>query len=69
VLTSQVGSVFDGAIVSVEEKDPRRGVVMLCEHGVEAPVLGDSPLPLGIDVRVELAVAEVSTRTVEFRLV
>jgi hypothetical protein len=32
-------------------------------------VIGDSELPLGTDVTVRLATADVATRKVEFRLV
>jgi hypothetical protein len=33
---------------------------------VEAPVVGAQPLPLGTDVTVTLASADVATRTVAF---
>ena len=63
----RVGEEFDAVVVSVDEKDPTRGVVMLKDPGVEAPVVGSSELPLGNDVRVTLAAADVATRKVEFR--
>ena len=56
-----------GLLISVDEKDPTHGVVMLKDPGVEAPVVGSSELPLGNDVRVTLASADVATRKVEFR--
>ena len=36
----RVGEEFDAVVVSVDEKDPTRGVVMLKDPGVEAPVVG-----------------------------
>lgn len=68
LLSHRVGEEFDAVVVSVDEKDPTRGVVMLTDPGVEAPVVGASRLPLGNDVRVTLAAADVATRKVEFRL-
>ncbi len=68
LLAHRVGEEFDAVVVSVDEKDPTRGVVMLKDPGVEAPVVGSSELPLGNDVRVTLASADVATRKVEFRL-
>ncbi|MCD4535461.1 RNB domain-containing ribonuclease [Nocardioides sp. cx-169] len=69
LLAARVGEEFDGVVVSVEEKRPDRGVVMLAELGVEAPVVGDGDLPLGTDVRVRLETADVATRSVRMRLV
>ncbi|MDQ4052292.1 MAG: RNB domain-containing ribonuclease [Actinomycetota bacterium] len=68
VLADRVGEAFDAVVVSVDEKDPTRGTVVVKEPGVEAPVVGGSELPLGTDVTVRLATADVSTRKVEFRL-
>lgn len=69
VLASRVGDELAAVVVSVEEKDPRRGVAMVESLGVEARVVGDTELPLGTDVTVRLVTADVQTRTVEFRLV
>ncbi|MCD4527260.1 RNB domain-containing ribonuclease [Nocardioides sp. cx-173] len=69
LLAARVGEEFDAVVVSVEEKRPDRGVVMLAELGVEAPVVGDGDLPLGTDVRVRLETADVATRSVRMRLV
>ncbi|MET0525826.1 MAG: RNB domain-containing ribonuclease, partial [Nocardioides sp.] len=68
LLAHRVGEEFDAVVVSVDEKDPAHGVVMLKDPGVEAPVVGSTRLPLGSDVRVTLAAADVATRKVEFRL-
>jgi hypothetical protein len=68
LLAHRIREEFDAVVVSVDEKDPTRGVVMLKEPGVEAPVVGTAALPLGNDVRVVLATADVATRKVEFRL-
>ena len=68
VLADRVGEVFGGVVVDVEE-DERRGVVVLHDPDVEARVVSGGPLPLGTDVRVRLATADVATRRVEFELV
>ncbi len=68
LLAHRVGEEFAGVITSVHEDDPRRGVVVLSEIGVEAPVTGESDLPLGTEVRVTLESADVATRKVAFRL-
>jgi exoribonuclease R len=68
LLAHRVGEEFDAVVVQVAEDDPKRGVVMLKDPGVEAPVVGESDLPLGSDVRVTLVAADVAARKVEFRL-
>ena len=68
VLRHRVGEEFAGVVVDVDEKDPQRGVVVLQEPAVEARVVSASPLPLGTDVTVRLAVADVDERKVEFEL-
>ncbi len=68
VLASRVGEEFEAVVISVDEKDPTRGVVMVKEPGVEGPVIGDAPLPLGTDVTVRLTSADITARKVEFRL-
>lgn len=68
LLADRVGEEFAGVITSVHEDDPRRGVVVLSEIGVEAPVTGDSDLPVGTEVRVRLETADLATRKVAFRL-
>lgn len=69
LLSARVGEELDGVVVSTDEKNPTRGVVVLKSLGVEAPVVGDQALPLGTDVRVRLEKADVATRKVELRLV
>ena len=68
VLHERVGEEFGGVIVDVDEKDDRRGVVVLHDPDVEARIVGSTSLPLGTDVRVRLAVADVASRKVEFTL-
>jgi exoribonuclease R len=68
VLRQRVGQEFAAVVVDVDDKDPRRGVVVLQEPAVEARVVGTDPLPLGTDVTVRLTVADLETRKVEFEL-
>ncbi|HEX2596595.1 MAG TPA: RNB domain-containing ribonuclease, partial [Luteimonas sp.] len=51
-LSTRIGDVFDGSIVELQRDDPRRGVVVLHDPAIEAPVSGAAPLPLGDRVRV-----------------
>ncbi|TNM48305.1 RNB domain-containing ribonuclease [Nocardioides albidus] len=68
ILADRVGETFDGVVTSVHENDGRSGVVMLAEVGVEAPVTSAQALPLGEDVRVTLATADIAARKVAFTL-
>ena len=72
VLAPRVGEEFDAVVVHVDEDDARHGAVVVQQPAVEAPVRSASgsseELPLGVDVRVRLAEAEVRTRTVCFEL-
>jgi exoribonuclease R len=68
MLSPRVGEHFSGTIVEVDERDPKRGVVMLSDLAIEARVLTDNAaLPLGDTVQVELTRAEPATRVIEFR--
>lgn len=68
LLAHRVGEQFEAVVVSVDQDDHTHGVVVLRAEGVEAPVVGAEELPLGTEVVVTLARADVATRTVEFRL-
>ena len=69
VLQRRVGEEFEGVVVEVDDEDERRGVLVVQEPAVEAPVHGgDGPLPLGTDVRAILDSADVGERKVRFRL-
>jgi exoribonuclease R len=68
VLAGRVGQTFDGTVTSADEKDPAKGVIMVGDVGVEAPITADGPLPVGQDVRATLAVADIAQRRVEFHL-
>lgn len=69
VLQDRVGQRFAATVVEVDEKDPRHGVVTVQEPAVEARVVGAGDLPLGEEVTVRLAAADLATRTVRFELV
>ncbi len=66
LLTGRVGEVFDGAIVDVRA-DKDAGVVQLRDPAVRGRIEG-AGLPLGTDVRVRVASADVATRTVRFEV-
>jgi exoribonuclease R len=68
VLAPQVGREFPGVIVDLDDRDEGRGTVTIREPAVEARVTGPAPLPLGTDVTVTLATADVSSRRVAFEL-
>jgi exoribonuclease R len=68
VLQDRVGETFEGVIVDLDDRDDKRGTVILQEPAIEARVTDDGPLPLGKDVRVKLAQADVASRAVSFTL-
>jgi exoribonuclease R len=68
VLRHSVGETFDGVVVAVDPDDPRRGDVVVQRPATEASVTAASELPLGSNVRVRLAEADPTTRTVRFEL-
>jgi hypothetical protein len=63
-----VGEDFAAMLVDVDDRTPSRGDVVLREPAVEAPVVGEAPLPLGTDVVVRLTEADPVERRVEFAL-
>jgi len=67
-LASRVGDVFEGAVVEVDVKDPRRGEVMLREPAILAGVEAAGELPLGEMVRVRLVEADPDSRRIRFEL-
>jgi exoribonuclease R len=66
VLQHRVGESFEGVIVDLDHRDDHRGTVTIQEPAIEARVTGDATLPLGTDVRVTLAQADVTSRAVGF---
>lgn len=68
VLHKHVGKTFAGVVVQLENEDGTRGDVVIQEPAIEAEITGSSRLPLGTDVLLRLAVADVATRTVRFEL-
>ncbi len=68
VLADRVGQDFAGVVTSVRDGEPGRGVVVLADVGVEAPVTSARDLPLGDDVTVRLESVDVAARKVAFVL-
>jgi exoribonuclease R len=68
VLSKQVGQMFAGVVVSVDEDKPTRGDIVVQQPAIEAPVSSASPLPLGSDVQARLVEADVRTRRVRFEV-
>lgn len=69
LLQGRVGEEFAGVVTSVDEKDDRRGVLLVEAVGVEAPLVSTSgPLPLGTEVTARLTAADLGARKVEFTL-
>lgn len=69
LLADRLGEVFDGVVVEVDDeaKEVQRGEVVLHDPAVRARVTGRR-LPLGEEVRVTLAEADVAERRVMFAL-
>jgi hypothetical protein len=64
-----VGETFDAVVTEVDDKDAARGRITIQDPAVEARVSSGSGLPLGSEVRVRLAQADVSSRSVVFEIV
>ncbi|MDN5782570.1 MAG: RNB domain-containing ribonuclease [Luteimonas sp.] len=67
-LAPRVGETFEGAVVEVEQKDRRRGEIMLREPAILARVEAAGELPLGEQVRVRLVEADPASRRIRFEL-
>ncbi|MEO5710199.1 MAG: RNB domain-containing ribonuclease [Nocardioidaceae bacterium] len=68
VLRPHVGETFSGVVVQVDEEDPKHGSVVVHEPAIEGKVTSDHELPLGGEVQVRLAEADVAKRSVRFEL-
>jgi exoribonuclease R len=69
LLQGSVGEDFTGAVIDLDDKDSRRGSLMLHDPAVEARVTSSAgALPLGQDVRATLVEADIATRRVRFEL-
>jgi exoribonuclease R len=66
LLRDRLGELFAAMVVDVDDRDPRRGQVMLRDPAVGARVEGPAPLPLGTDVVVRLVEADPVRRAVRF---
>ncbi|WP_084468142.1 RNB domain-containing ribonuclease [Promicromonospora sukumoe] len=69
LLADRLGEEFDAVVVDVDQPDKelQRGEVVLRDPAVRARVVGKA-LPLGDEVRVQLAEADVAARRVTFTL-
>jgi VacB/RNase II family 3'-5' exoribonuclease len=68
LLHDRVGERFPAVVVDLDDKSRQKGDVTIQDPAIEASVVSSSDLPLGEEVTVELAAADPTTRTVEFRL-
>lgn len=68
LLADRVGETFSAVVIELDEKDDARGDVTVKDPAIEAPVRGAGRLPLGEDVQVTLAKADVQARSVSFTL-
>jgi len=67
-LQHRVGEQFAGVIVEADADDARKGDAVIRDPAVTAPVQGTQPLPVGEEVTLTLAEADVTTRKVRFSL-
>lgn len=67
LLTGSVDDVFQGVIVDLDSKDPRKGVVVVDDPAVRGTVISaDGPLPLGKSVAVRVAEVSIEDRVLRF---
>jgi exoribonuclease R len=67
-LQHRVGEQFEGVVLESEHDDERKGTLMVRDPAVEARVTSQSPLPVGDQVTVRLAEADVAGRVVRFEV-
>ena len=65
-LAPRVGETFEGAVVEVDDKDRRRGDIMLAGPAILARIESDAELPLGGRVRARLVEANPDNRRIRF---
>jgi len=68
LLHDRVGERFEGVVVDVDDQDETRGTLTVQEPAVEARVTSSHAVPLGSEVVVTLAQADVASRSVVFTL-
>lgn len=68
LLSQHLGATFPGVVVSISDRDPDTGSLMVPKPSVEARVTGKPPLPLGRSVSAKVVEANVETRKVSFQL-
>jgi len=68
LLHDRVGERFEGVVVDVDDKDQTRGTLTVQEPAVEARVTSSHAVPLGTEVEVTLAQADLASRSVVFTL-
>lgn len=66
LLKDQVGSVFDGYVIDVEDDEPAVGTVHIEDPAVVARIEGGTALPLGERLRVRLSQADPGSSKVLF---
>ncbi|MBE7325261.1 RNB domain-containing ribonuclease [Nocardioides sp. Y6] len=68
LLQDRVGETFTATVLEVDEKKPGRGEITIPDPAIEARIDGERALPLGDEVTVRLAEADVAERLVRFEL-
>ena len=68
LMTGRVGDHVQGVVVAVDERDARRGTLVILDPAIEASVTSSVPLPLGDVVTAELVSADLANRKVTFAL-
>lgn len=68
VLSGREGQEFTGTIVDLDDKDNRKGRIVIAELAVEASITG-AKLPLGHEVRARLATVDLVQGQARFELV
>jgi exoribonuclease R len=68
ILHRHVGETYEGVVTDVDHKDETRGKIIIQEPAVEARVTSSSALPLGTEVEVRLAQADLASRSVSFQI-
>ncbi|MGC4028733.1 MAG: RNB domain-containing ribonuclease [Steroidobacteraceae bacterium] len=68
VLAEHVGRTFTATVISVDDRDPARGRIMVKRPAIEARCISGHELPLGAEVAARLVTADPATRSVAFEV-
>lgn len=69
LLSNRIGELFEAVVVELDDRNFKKGEVMVSDPAVHAKVQSTEKLPLGHEVQVKLLQSDVDTQKIAFELV